>query len=220
MAEKIAGAGFHSKGILFPGHGRSVEDLRKVRFSDLYTAAENAVDELAQNHSRISLCGLSLGGLICLILAKRKKISNLVLYAPFLVPGGKTFGLPNRWVNRFLPSRDRLIPKTGTGPIFDPAALQNHIAYDSMPMPGLLENCKEARKIWKSIPQITNPTLVFQSPHDLTSHPSGAERLIRELGSRDKKLLVVPNGKHILTLDYDRERIEKETVEWLGKRRG
>jgi esterase/lipase len=44
-------------------------------------------------------------------------------------------------------------------------------------------------------------------------------KLIPKIRIERQKLLLVPDSKHVITLDYDRERIERETVEWLSARR-
>jgi carboxylesterase len=221
VAQRVAAAGFFCKGILLPGHGTTLRDLLPTDFDDYLAAAEAAYDALAGDYARVSLCGLSLGGLLCLHLAARRPAANLVLYAPFLIPGGATAGLPNRWalplIGPWLPP-DRLLPKYGEGPIFDPEALAEHIAYHAMPMRGVLSNFRGARRLWLLAPHITNPLILFQSPRDPTSHISGARRLMRRVGSRDKKLVIAERSKHVITLDYDRERIEEETVRWLGAR--
>ena len=222
VAKRVAEAGFFCRGILLPGHGRSVQDLAPTDFPDYLAAAETAFDDLARDHARVSLCGLSLGGLLCLYLAARRSAANLVLYAPFLVPGGATFGIPNRWALRLFGtwlSPDRLLPKTGEGPIFDPASLREHLAYQAMPARGVLGNFRAAQAIWRNIPEISAATLIFQSPLDPTSDAAGAKRLMRELGSGDKRLVEVGRSKHVITLDLDRSLIEEETVRWLSERR-
>ena len=218
LARRVADAGFFCRCILMPGHGRTVEDLRRVHFEDHRAAALEAFDELARNHARVSVCGFSLGGLLALFLAAEKKVANLVLCAPYLVPGGKTFGIPNRFYARYLPAWNIIMPKDPEGPIFDPQALAGHIAYPTMPMAGVVENTRAARKIWPLLPGIQCPTLLFQSSRDQTSHVSGARRLMAELGSPDKKWVKVDRSKHVVTLDFDRERVERETVEWLAGR--
>ncbi len=218
LAQKVAAAGCFCRGILLPGHGRTVADLADTRFEDYLDAAQQGFDALQAEHAQVSVCGLSLGGLLALYLAARRPVANLVLCAPFLVPAGRTFGLPNRWVLRLLPPSDRLIPKTGGGPMFDPEAVRDHVAYSSMPLRGILSVFHAARNAWPFLPGVVNPALIFHAPKDHTSAIAGSRRLLRELGSKDKRLIEVERSRHVITLDYDRDRIERETVDWLAKR--
>lgn len=219
-AERLAGEGFHCRGLLLRGHGLTARAIRDLAFRDYLDQALEAFGELALRHDRVSVCGLSAGGLLALHLAARCKVANLVLFAPFLFPVGNTLGLiPNRWLVRKLPEFIETLGKNLHGPILDPAALEAHIAYHEMPVKGLMSLVEGAQRILPVLPKIEAPTLIVHSQKDRTADFAGTVELLQRLGSSDKTLITLNRSDHVITLDHDRARVEEETSAWLGRRR-
>lgn len=217
LAAKVAAAGFRCVGPRLKGHGLTVRALHGVRFRDHLREAEEAFGRLAMSHERVSVCGLSLGGLLALNLAVRRRVANLLLVAPFLKPAGSTFGLPNAWLVGRVPL-PRYVGKNVGGPIDDPEGAAGHIAYHAMPAEEMASIVQAARDFAGLEKAVTCPTLVFHGVHDKTSDFAGSLALMGTLGSEDKTLVAYNRGNHILTLDYDRERLEATAVEWLSRR--
>ncbi|MDB5050680.1 MAG: esterase [Fibrobacteres bacterium] len=218
LGDRVAQAGFRCRGPLLKGHGTRLSDLEPTRFPDFLAAAESEFDALAAAHDRVSVCGLSMGGLLGLQLAARRPVANLVLIAPFLTPSGATCGLPNRWLVGRVPL-PAIMAKRLPGPIADPAGTESHIAYHAMATRSMVSVVEAARGFSAYIPKVVCPTLILHSIHDTTSDFAGSEMLIRRLGSEDKTLVVFNRGNHVITLDYEKERLEETALEWLIKRR-
>jgi carboxylesterase len=218
LAERCAAEGFHCVGPLFKGHGTRMEDLSPTRFSDYLAEAERAFDALAASHERVSVCGLSMGGLIALHLAAGRKVANLVLIAPFLRPTGTTLGLPNRWLIGRVPLWGNIAKSEG-GPIDDPAQRDLHIAYHAMPAHTMVSVVVAARRFAARIPEVACPVLIHHAVRDTTSDFAGTRMLMDRLGSKDKTLKAYERGNHVITLDYQKEELEAVTVEWLNERR-
>ncbi len=219
LAAKLAGAGFRCVGPRLKGHGLTVRALHGVHFRDHLEEAEEAFGRLAMEHERVSVCGLSLGGLLALNLAARRRVANLVLVAPFLKPAGSTFGLPNAWLVGRVPL-PRLVGKDVGGPIADPEGAAGHIAYHAMPAEEM-ESIVQATRDFSGLEKdVTCPALIFHCVHDTTSDFAGSLALMGALGSEDKTLVAYNRGNHILTLDYERNRLEATALEWLSRRSG
>ncbi len=219
VAEKVAAQGFMSSGLLLPGHGRTLRALKGTHFSDYLRHCEEAFGELALKHDKVSVIGLSLGGLLALHLAARRKVANLVLYAPFLFPAGSTLGIAHKHLAGYAKIWTDEIAKDAKGPINDASQLEEHIAYHAMPASILAEIMAQGQSILPLLPNITAPTLIFHSPQDRTSHFDGTLQLMRALGSEDRTLIALPRSNHVLTLDIDRDRLERETTAWLQRHR-
>jgi carboxylesterase len=218
LAEKIAPLGFRCEGPLLKGHGTTLEELAPTRFAEYLAGSEAAYTDLASRHARVFVCGLSMGGLLALHLARKFPVAGQVLIAPFLLPAGKTLGLPNRWLIGRVPLPATLA-KGKDGPILDPEGRTGHIAYAAMPSASMVSVVAAARALRTSLPQIHAPTLVFHSVHDRTSDFHGSQLLIENLGCEDKALVAFNRGNHVLTLDFPRARLEAETMAWLDRRR-
>lgn len=217
LAERTAAAGFRSRGVLLKGHGRTIRALQGVFFKDHLAEAEEAFGALAVQHERVSICGLSLGGLLALNVAARRRVANLVLIAPFLRPAGSTFGLPNAWLVGRVPLSGYVGKDVG-GPIEDPAGRAGHIAYHAMPAAEMASIVQATRDFQGLEGSIACPTLVLHGVHDRTSDFAGSLSLMEKLGSGDKTLVAFNRGNHVITLDYDKERIESAAVDWLARR--
>jgi carboxylesterase len=218
LAEKAASAGFRCLGPRLKGHGLTVRALRGVLFADHLAEGEEAFASLAMSHERVSVCGLSMGGLVALHLAARRRVANLVLIAPFVKPAGTTFGLPNRWLVGRVPLSE-YVGKHEGGPIEDPGARAAHIAYHAMPAAGMESVVQAARDFRGLEKSVACPTLVFHSVRDRTSDFAGSLDLMGSLGSDDKTLVAFNRSNHVLTLDFDRGRLEAEALAWLARRR-
>ena len=217
LAERLAAAGFHCHGPLLAGHGTRLEDLIPTRFADYLADAVKAYDALAAGHERVSVCGLSMGGLLGLRLAVLRPVANLVLIAPFLSPSGTTFGLPNRWLAGRVPL-PAILAKSPEGPIEDPEGARDHIAYHASPSRSMISVAEAARGFIADVPKVVSPALILHAIRDTTSDFAGSELLIEKLGSRDKSLVAYNRGNHVITLDYEKERLEETALTWLSHR--
>ncbi len=217
LAEKLSHAGFYCHGILLKGHGLSLADLAPTKFLDYLEQCELEYQILAKKFDKVSLCGLSMGGLLCLYLAKKFPVANLILIAPFLKLAGKTFGLSNDFLLGRVPLKGNL-SKQENGAIANPASRASHIAYHAMPVESLVSIIEAARKIRGELRGIKCPTLIHHSVKDETSDFSGSLQLMRELGSGDKTLRAYNLGNHVISLDYPREEIESEVMRWMEGR--
>ncbi len=217
LAERVAPLGFRCEGPLLKGHGTRMEDLAPTRFADYLAESASAYEALAGRCRRVFVCGLSMGGLLGLELALRYPVAGLVLVAPFLLPSGTTFGLPNRWLIGRVPL-PAVLAKGKGGPILDPEALAGHIAYRAMPSASMVSVVLAGRAALARLPGVQSPTLVFHARDDQTSDFRGTRILIEKLGTEDKTLVAFNRGNHILTLDFPRARLEAETLSWLQSR--
>jgi carboxylesterase len=217
LAQRCADAGFHCRGPLLKGHATRLKDLVPTRFSDYLEQSLREFDALAAAHKRVSVCGLSMGGLLGLHLATVRPVANLVLVAPFLSPTGKTFGLPNRWLIGRVPLSGNITKREG-GPVDEPLSRDTHISYHAMPAQSMVSVVVAARRFAPRVPEVTSPTLILHSIHDTTSDFAGSKLLIEKLGSEDKTLVAYNSGNHVITLDYQKDALERTTLDWLSRR--
>jgi carboxylesterase len=217
LAGKIAPLGFRCEGPLLKGHGTRLEDLAPTRFGEYLAESEAAFAALAARHERVFVCGLSMGGLLALHLALGRPVAGLILVAPFLLPSGKTLGIPNRWLVGRIPLPATLA-KSKAGPILDPEGLAGHITYPAMPSASMVSVVIAARRMLASLPRVQAPSLIFHALNDRTSDFRGSQIMLEKLGTDDKALVAFNRGNHVLTLDYPRPRLEAEACAWLSSR--
>jgi carboxylesterase len=217
LAERFADRGYRCVGHRLKGHGLTVRALQGVSFQDHLEEAGEAFGRLAMEHDRVTLCGLSLGGLLALNVAARRRVDHLILIAPFMKPAGATLGVPNAWLVGRVPLGD-MVAKDERGPIDDPAGLKDHIAYHAMPAREMASVVQGARDFEGLEKDVTCPVLILHGVHDRTSDFSGSLALMARLGSEDKTLVAFNRGNHVITLDSERARLEATALEWLDRR--
>ncbi len=213
LAEKMASQNFYCQGLLFKGHGLTLQDLSTTRFSDYYAQSEIALVALLKRHHRVSICGLSMGGLVGLNLALHHAVTGLLLIAPFLKPWGRTLGFSNDFLIGKVPLWGNISKKVG-GAIDDPIAVKDHIAYHAMPVKAMVSVVEAAHDFRGKAMSILCPTLIHHAVNDKTSDFSGSVNLLTRLGSLDKTLKVYNRGNHVITLDWERKEVESGLVSW------
>jgi carboxylesterase len=76
----------------------------------------------------------------------------------------------------------------------------------------LVDAMKEGRGL---LPKITCPILVIQSKGDVDLSEEGPEYIYKNAASTDKKVVWLERSGHIITLDYDKERVFEEVRRFI-----
>lgn len=217
LAEKLM-TRYRCRGILLKGHGTHPSDLEGTHWKSHLTQLTEAFAELSMKYSSVAVVGLSYGAILALHLAARRKVSELVLLAPFMFSSHKILKLkPESELVSILPKFIQSLKKKSDGPIFNKTALKDHIAYNKMPVEPLKSVIDCAHQAQELLPKIKNPTLLIHSTKDLTSNFEGSVQILKGLGSQSKTLKAINKSNHIITLDFDRQFVEAEVSGWLKK---
>src|SRR4051812_24350152 len=72
LGEALAARGFTVSAPNLAGHGPDAANLKATSWTDWYAGVERAFDELSASCDAVAVCGLSLGGLLTLELARRR----------------------------------------------------------------------------------------------------------------------------------------------------
>jgi carboxylesterase len=211
LAEAFAAAGLRAVGPALPGHNASPEALAAVAsWRDWVDAARLELRELTQRHARVFAAGLSMGGLISLLLASERLVDALVVVAvPLRLPP------PIPWV---VPLAKRFVPfleKDGGSDIQDDAARARHPSYASMPLHAVHELTKLQPLVRGRLRQITAPILVAHGALDRTANPRDAARIYEGVGSADRELLVLPASGHVVPVDRDGPELARAAAAFL-----
>ncbi len=216
LADSLKGK-YKCSGPRLEGHGTIPSDLERTHWKQHLQQVSDEFSELSLVCEDVTVVGLSYGALLALHLAARRKVSRLVLLAPFLYSKGKLFKvISESELIPHLPDLIHKLNKSPKGPINDRQALKNHIAYPTMPLKplkSLVECSHEAQKI---LAKIKVPTLICHGQQDETADFEGSVELLKKLGSDSKTLLAFPKSNHIITLDSEKERLEAEIKLWLN----
>lgn len=211
LADYLAHRGMTVSVPRIAGHGTTVEDLDRTGPDDWLGSAEKALTELRKTCPQVVLAGISLGGTYALELALRHPDLSgvVVIAAPLLdIP-------PLEAVVRD-PKRPKAIeaPWAKTG-VLTKDLTAGGIVYLEMPLAALERGLELIRQVRAHLPQVEVPTLLIYGDQDAIVDRANGPYVFEHIGSRDKRLLPLPDSSHELTLDYDRERIAVEIYDFI-----
>lgn len=214
LANHLHSSGYDVLAPLLPGHGTNVEAFLQSRMGDWLECARDAHARMRASHSTVSIGGLSMGGALAAIVASENPdVKSLTLLAPYLeMPFTARTAAASHWLwGRAAGARKSSNPRS----ILDPAERGMNLGYGVYSGRLLFELWRLAAKARQSLAGITVPTLLIQSRADSRIAPEVAERAIRKVAAREKRLVWAEGGGHIITVDYGRDLVFEEVEAWV-----
>ncbi|MBA2595753.1 MAG: alpha/beta fold hydrolase [Chloroflexia bacterium] len=209
LARELADAGVTARGVLLPGFGEDISQLKHVRADDWLGAARRAWVETRRDAEHTTLIGFSMGGAVALCLATEAGLApdRLILLAPhwkfadrrtvvlpiakYLIREFKPFGR----VDFDNPDIRRMFADMAPGADLDDPEVRHQLR-DSATIP--THALDELRRIGvsaaKAAPRVSVPTTILQGLQDTTSLPAYTRALAARMGA---DLLEFP-GDHLI----------------------
>lgn len=201
LGEQLHQKGYTVEGILLAGHGTDPRNLIGVKAETWLQQVRNAVERLRQRCKTVTVIGMSMGGLLTLYAGAELLVDKLVLLStPIYLYD---------WRVHFLWLADKLpywaIPKSPRQ--VDCPACYN-VAYRCMPIAAVHQLVRLLEQVkYREIPKVRQPVLIIQSLTDHTVRPESAQYIADHVASPVKKLLWVPEARHVMTLFTGRQTI-------------
>ena len=221
LGEALAARGLTVLGPALQGHCGSTEDLARTRWPDWYDTVERGLDALKARCDRVAVCGLSLGGLLTLELARRRagdvRAIAVLASALWLPRGAERF---DAIMQRLPPFRELALPKLAGSDIADrEMRAANRIAQGKagMPLPALHSLVEFGHYLRDKLGDVRAPALVMHARQDHTVPFACQAYIARALGSREVTELVLERSFHVITLDLEREQVENAVADHLLK---
>ena len=216
LAEHLVAVGHSVAMPLLAGHGVSLEALARSRWQDWLASARAAMNWLEPQVERIHIVGLSMGGLLALLLAgqrSRREIASLTLLAPALgLPLGVSTGL-------------RLAVRLGWPRTLSkgPASLPNGLqppSLGAMPIAPLRSLVELNEVVRDCLPRLAAPALVLHGSADRTIPLSVGQRGVRELFGDLVAVEVVDGAGHLLPRTAAGDGVCRRVVGFIASRSG
>lgn len=209
LGEYLRDQGYTVYGPRLPGHGTRVRDMEKTEWRQWYGAVEDGFHILQSVCSDVSVVGLSMGGILALLLASEYPVKRVVsLSAPIYIADQRL-----KWLN-FYQMFLRYAPKQRRKLDVHP---QYYVGYDRTPLrclPSLLTLIELAKE---RLARVRAPLLVMQSRIEHTVRPESADYIYQRAGSAVKELIWLQKSGHIVTLDSEKELVFQQVAAFLQK---
>ncbi|MDR0897009.1 MAG: alpha/beta fold hydrolase [Oscillospiraceae bacterium] len=212
IADACHRAGFSARGILLPGHGSTLDDMRKSNDAQWLDAAKTAYQEMKQRYKKVSVGGLSMGGLLSLLLAEAFDPAALILFAPAIRYASA--------INHLSPVAKYVLPVSPWHPrAFEAGEFlyEYDHGYEGAPVSKVEDMTRLQRAARKGLSEITCPTLVIQSHHDESVHRTGPEIITRGVSARVKEIAWVDASSHVCTIGPDRAYVNERVIDFLSR---
>lgn len=208
LGEYLHSRGLTVLGVRLPGHGTTPQDLNQTKWQDWYGAVSEGVHRLRACCDKVSIAGLSMGGLLtiklplnCLWIKRRS------WPLPFMsVTGALPICRCCCFFIRYLKKRQRQYQ-------VDPSYNACYQVMPVKPLSSLFELVSLCKKQY--LPAIKIPCLVMQSKVEHTVRPASAQYIYDNLGTTAKKLVWYHHSGHILTLDNERDDVFKRIYDFV-----
>ena len=208
VAEALASAGFAVELPLLLGHGTSVEDMITTDFTDWSATVEEAYLDLAGRTDSLVVVGLSMGAtLAAWVTARNPATAGLVAINGMFEPPAPSFlellrTSLTQGVDRFAAiGSDIALPGVSEG------------AYDAAPIEPLISLMEATTELHDRLATIRCPVLILTSSQDHVVPPSSSDVLAAGVAGPVERV-VLERSYHVATLDFDRDLVEKRTVEF------
>lgn len=202
LGEELHARGFTVKGINLPGHATTMENMAGYRWDDWLSAAKEAFLELKERCKYVSVAGLSMGGVLALLLAEQMEVTAV---APISAP----MAVQNKLLCLAGPA-SMLIKTIMWRDDSHRAKLMNmdyHYGYAGFPTRSGADLNRLMRMARRNLHAVTCPLLAVQSHADETISADSAEVIIQGVSSEKKGVLWLEMVPHVCTISPEYKRI-------------
>ena len=203
MGEYLSKQGYPSLGIRLAGHATRPEDMIRSRYTDWMNSVEDGYHLLGGVTDRVFLIGLSMGGILSLLMASQLKVAGVVaMSTPYKIPVNYPAWLL-RLISKIVPYQPKSKETPGES-WFDKAAFAEHISYPQNPIRSGAELQLLLSEMRAALPKIDVPVLLIHSKNDTYVLSENVDRIYADLTTFDKTKVLVTEAGHVITRDAAR----------------
>lgn len=195
LADELAARGYTVRTINLPGHALTEDDMAKANWQQWLHAAKEAAYEMMQEVRVFTVCGLSMGGVLALLVAQQMKVDACV-----------PISAPTAVKNRALPLAGLaapFLPRIAWG---EGTERHKHIdkaydlGYSGFPTAKGADLHRLIQMANRNLFNIQCPILVVQSDGDETIWEGSADRILEGVSSKVRQKLWLHDMPHVVTL--------------------
>jgi carboxylesterase len=211
LGDALAELGYTAMGINLPGHATTEREMARTGWQDWLSASRDALVELRRHCAIVTVAGLSMGGLLSLLLA-----------ADGLSDACVTLSTPMAVQNPLLPISRLAAPFwSHITWMNDPQRAELNDAYDfgysGFPTRCAADLHRLIRMTRHNLRNVVCPVLAVQSEGDRSLWPGRADFILEGVHSDQKRKLILTHAPHVCTLSTELPTIVTGIDEWMKK---
>ncbi len=218
LGERLAHSGLRVLGVKLAGHAGTPEELGATSHDHWYQSVIAGFERLRAHGDPIVVVGQSAGAVLAARLAidQGAEVAALALLAP-------AFFLRRRiwWTLKLLnvahPWLGRVFLRGAEPDLHDAAARQVHPAVRLIPLTALLELVRLATLVRSRLARLTQPVLIIHSRQDHLCPPANVDLLLTRLGSRVKRVVLLEESFHVISVDSEKARLADEVANFIAQ---
>jgi carboxylesterase len=217
MGECLNQNGYTCLGIRLAGHATDPEDMIRSNWTDWVASVEDGYSLLRTFTTDIFLVGLSMGGVLSLLMSTRANVKGVVaMSTPYKLPDDPRLR-HIEWIAKMIP----YMPKSNEAPgasWFDKEAWQDHISYPQNPVRSIGQLNKLLGEMRAALPQVDVPVLLMHSKDDRYVVPENMEMIFADLkNASDKAKAYITGSGHVVTRDAARRQVFESALEFIRR---
>ena len=215
MGDYLFQQGYTCLGVRLAGHATTPEDMIRTRWTDWTASVEDAYSLLRGVTDNIYLMGLSMGGVLSLLMSTKLKVRGVVaMSTPYKLEDDRRLKYIEL-ISKFMPYLPKSKEPSGTG-WFDKRAWQEHVAYPQNPVRSISELDKLLGEMRRALPQVKAPLLLVHSKDDKYVLPENMELIdVALVSASEKTKLSIEGAGHVVTRDAARQQIFESALQFI-----
>jgi carboxylesterase len=196
-----------------PGHGTNHVDFLNSGWNDWLRRCVDAYLLLKRRAKRVYVSGLSMGGVLTLLIASKFNPEKIALAAPAIETIDQAIKL-TPVIKHF----KKVLPKSES-PAYDEAYLnylQKEYWCNNWPTK-LADLLKLQHLSKKRLNHVHSDCLIIVSEKDLAVPVKVAETIDRGISSSNKKTVVLKHSPHVVVNDCEKEKVADEIINWFDE---
>jgi len=211
LAEVLNRGGFTVSVPRLPGHGTNTADFRTTGWREWLRRSIDEFLDLSYRCEKVYVAGLSMGGVLTLILASMFAVDRIALAAPAITTRNRTI----RWtpILRFLVRHGAQRPEEKFEDPGYRALAPHYWKYDWIAQVASLRHLQKIAL--KRLRLVKSQTLTIVSQNDAAVPVEAADIIEHSITSERHERLTLTRSGHIVVNDVDREAVAQAILTWF-----
>jgi carboxylesterase len=217
MGEFLNQQGYTCLGIRLAGHATDPADMIRSNWTDWTASVEDGYHLLRGVTDNIFLVGLSMGGILSLLMSTRLDVKGVVaISTPYKLPDDPRLRHID-WIAKMIPYMPKSDEEPGAS-WFDKDAWKEHISYPQNPVRSIGQLNQMLGVMRAALPDVRVPVLLIHSKDDHYVLPDSIESIYADLvNATDKTKLYVTGSGHVVTRDAARQQAFQYALEFIQR---